>query len=70
MLKGWINPKSMWVPLSRSSVSKRLAMFTCFFEAKQLIQATDDIFKDAGRVGIWTKTDSVTYFDDFTVTPR
>ncbi|HEX9421777.1 MAG TPA: family 16 glycoside hydrolase [Pyrinomonadaceae bacterium] len=43
---------------------------TCFFDGKQVIQATDDTFKDAGRVGMWTKADSVTYFDDFTVTPR
>ncbi len=42
---------------------------TCFFDGNQLIQATDDTFKDAGRVGMWTKADSVTYFDDFTVTP-
>lgn len=44
--------------------------FTCFLDGKQVIQATDDTFKDAGRVGMWTKADSVTYFDDFTVTPK
>jgi len=27
--------------------------------------ATDDTFKDAGRVGLWTKADSVIQFDDF-----
>ena len=43
---------------------------TCYFDGKQVIQATDDTFKEAGRVGMWTKADSVTYFDDFTVTPR
>ncbi len=43
---------------------------TCFFDGNQLIQATDDTFKDAGRVGMWTKADSVTYFDDFTVRPK
>jgi hypothetical protein len=25
----------------------------------------DDTFKDAGKVGLWTKADSVTLFDDF-----
>ncbi len=44
--------------------------FTCFLDGKQVIQATDDTFKEAGRVGMWTKADSVTYFDDFTVTPK
>jgi len=43
---------------------------TCFFDGNQVIRATDDTFKDAGRVGMWTKADSVTYFDDFSVTPR
>jgi hypothetical protein len=43
---------------------------TCFFDGKQVIQAIDDTFKDAGKVGMWTKADSVTYFDDFTVTPK
>ena len=44
--------------------------FTCFLDGKQVIQATDETFKEAGRVGMWTKADSVTYFDDFTVTPK
>jgi hypothetical protein len=44
--------------------------FTCFLDGNQVIQATDDTFKEAGRVGMWTKADSVTYFDDFTVTPK
>ena len=26
----------------------------------------DETFKDAGKVGVWTKADSVTAFDDFT----
>jgi len=43
---------------------------TCFFDGKQAIQATDDTFKDAGKVGVWTKADSVTYFDDLTVTAK
>ena len=30
-----------------------------------LFEARDRTFKDAGKVGLWTKADSVTYFDDF-----
>jgi len=26
----------------------------------------DETFKDAGGIGVWTKADSVTVFDDFT----
>jgi len=43
---------------------------TCYFEGKKLIQASDDTFKDAGKIGVWTKADSVTYFDDLVVIAR
>lgn len=39
--------------------------FTVTFDGKKVIEATDDSFKDAGKVGVWTKADSVTLFDDF-----
>jgi hypothetical protein len=29
------------------------------------LKLDDDTFKDAGKVGVWTKADSVTAFDDF-----
>lgn len=32
---------------------------------KKAIEWDDATFKDAGRVGLWTKADSVTLFDDF-----
>lgn len=40
---------------------------TCYYDGSKKIEATDDTFKDAGKVGLWTKADSVTYFDDLTV---
>ena len=40
--------------------------FTVTFDKKKVIEATDDSFADAGKVGVWTKADSVTLFDDFT----
>jgi hypothetical protein len=39
--------------------------FTVTFDGKQVITASDDKIKDAGQVGLWTKADSVTLFDDF-----
>lgn len=36
----------------------------CYYDGAKKIEATDDTFKDAGKVGLWTKADSVTYFDD------
>jgi hypothetical protein len=39
--------------------------FTVTFDGKRVIEATDDRIADAGKVGVWTKADSVTLFDDF-----
>jgi len=44
--------------------------FVVWFDGNKVLDATDDTFKDAGRVGLWTKADSVIQFDDFTVTPK
>jgi hypothetical protein len=30
----------------------------------------DDKFRDAGKIGLWTKADSVTCFDDLKVTAK
>lgn len=38
--------------------------FQVSFDGKLLCEADDDTFKDAGKVGLWTKADSVTAFDD------
>jgi hypothetical protein len=40
-----------------------------YFDGTKVIEVTDKTFKDAGKIGLWTKADSVTYFDDLTVTP-
>ena len=36
------------------------------FNGKQIFDATDATIKTTGKVGVWTKADSVTLFDDFT----
>jgi len=40
--------------------------FTVAFDGKKAIEWNDETFKDAGKVGVWTKADSVTEFDNFT----
>ncbi len=44
--------------------------FTVTFDGKKALEWDDDTFKDAGKVGVWTKADSVTLFDDFTYGPK
>src|SRR5256714_13048160 len=39
--------------------------FTVTFDGRKAIEWDDDAFKNPGKVGVWTKADSVTAFDDF-----
>jgi hypothetical protein len=39
--------------------------FAVRLDGKDALAWDDDTFKDAGKVGVWTKADSVTLFDDF-----
>src|SRR5262249_9417238 len=43
--------------------------FPGYLNGQLVVEATDDAFA-AGGVGLWTKADSVTCFDDFRVTAR
>jgi hypothetical protein len=40
--------------------------FTVALDGKKAIEWDDETFKEAGKVGVWTKADSITLFDDFT----
>ena len=42
----------------------------CCLDGKKLLEAKDDTFKDAGKVGLWTKADAATHFDDLTVSGK
>jgi len=55
-----------WHTLGVAALGNR---FQVFFDGKPVIDATDETFKDAGKVGVWTKADSVTYFGALSVTP-
>ena len=53
-----------WHELRVEAVGNKI---TCYYDGNKKIEATDNTFKDAGKVGLWTKADSVTYFDDLKV---
>src|SRR5215467_13090913 len=44
--------------------------FSVTYDGKKAIEWDDDTFKEAGKVGVWTKADSITLFDDFTYGER
>src|SRR5262245_17290880 len=39
--------------------------FAVTFDGKKVIKARDESFKEPGKVGLWTKADSLTLFDNF-----
>ncbi len=41
--------------------------FAVFFDGEKLFEADDETFAKAGMIGLWTKADSVTWFDDLNV---
>ncbi len=42
-------------------------LFTVYLNDKEIFQVKDNTFTGAGKVGLWTKADAVSYFDDFRV---
>jgi hypothetical protein len=42
----------------------------CFLDGKKQLDAKDSNLKDAGKVGLWSKADAHTHFDDFTVSGK
>jgi hypothetical protein len=57
-------PKGRWNKLSVVFEDSR---FTVFLNGERLFDAEDSAISKAGKTGLWTKADSVTYFDEFTV---
>ncbi len=44
--------------------------FVVSFDGKQVLEAIDKTFTQPGKAGVWTKADSVIYFDDLKVEAR
>jgi hypothetical protein len=59
-------PKGVWNTLT---VDFERAVFKVSFNGGMLFEVIDSTFANAGNVGLWTKADSVTHFDDFEIIP-
>ena len=59
-----------WNGWSILKVSMRGSRFQIYVDHRRVLQGEDGTFAHAGKVGLWTGADSVTYFDDFRVYPR
>ena len=60
---GWDGPviAGVWHGLS---IEVRDDRFEISWDGKKVIDARDQTFTEGGKIGVWTKADSVTYFDD------
>jgi hypothetical protein len=59
--------KSTWHTLKVEATGDH---FVVWYDGNKVLDAKDETLKDAGKVGLWTKADSVIEFDDFTVEGR
>lgn len=59
--------KNTWHTLKLEAAGNR---FMIFFDGNKVLDTTDETFKDAGKVGLWTKADSVIEFDNLGVEGR
>jgi len=57
-------PKRIWTALD---VTFQGTVFTVRLDGETLFRVEDSTFKEAGKTGLWTKSDSVIYFDDFQI---
>lgn len=56
-----------WHELRVSCVGERMQ---CWYAGELLLEATDSTLAEPGRVGLWTKADAITWFDDLRAEPR
>jgi hypothetical protein len=57
-------PRDRWQSLGLRIRGDRLSVS---LDGRELFAATDRTFRDAGRVGLWTKADSLTHFDSLEI---
>lgn len=50
-----------WYAVRVTMVGDRII---CYLDGKKLLEATDDTFQETGMIGLWTKADAATSFDD------
>jgi hypothetical protein len=45
-------------------VTMKADRIECFYDGKKYLEAQDTTFPDAGKIGLWSKADARSYFDD------
>ncbi len=61
-----VEPKTgQWYEVRATMVGDQI---TCYLDGQKCLEVRDDTFKDAGMIGLWTKADASSSFDDLFVT--
>lgn len=60
-------PAAQWSTLRVVATGR---LFEVYFNGARLYEVEDATFTQPGKVGLWTKADSVTQFDDLTIVPK
>jgi len=53
-----------WHTLRVTMIASKI---TCYLDGKKHLEAEDATFPQAGKIGLWSKSDAQTYFDDLSV---
>jgi hypothetical protein len=48
-------------------VTMKGSKITCYLDGKKHLEAEDSTFPEGGRIGLWSKADAQSYFDDLTL---
>jgi hypothetical protein len=60
-------PAGEWHALAVTQVGDRIE---CRLDGKPCLEARDKTFPNAGKVGLWSKADAQTHFDDLVITAK
>jgi hypothetical protein len=52
------------------TIAMKEDLVQCYYDGKKVLEAKDSTFQGPGRIGLWTKADAQTYFDDLAVSEK
>ena len=66
----WQEERGAIGPVEHAAVVANGRLFEVYFNGTKLYEVDDATFSKPGKVGVWTKADSITQFDDLTVVTK
>jgi hypothetical protein len=60
-------PVGEWHTLRITMTGNQIA---CYLDGKKYLEAKDDTYTRAGKIGLWSKADAQTYFDDLKISGK